>query len=71
LNLHPKLFQDCRSVDLIDLKDKLKWNAEVDQTFETLKKAFTTTHILTHPDFQKLLFLETDAFDFALGVILS
>jgi hypothetical protein len=52
-------------------KDKLEWNAEADQAFETLKKAFTTAPILTHPDFQKPFFLETDASDFALGVILS
>jgi hypothetical protein len=52
-------------------KDKLKWNAEADQEFETLKKAFTTTPILTHPDFQKPFFLETDAFDFALATVLS
>jgi hypothetical protein len=52
-------------------KDKLEWNAEADQTFETLKKAFTTAPILTHPDFQKPFFLKTDASDFALGVVLS
>jgi len=52
-------------------KDKLEWNAEADQTFETLKKAFTTAPILTHPDFQKPFFLETDASNFALGAILS
>jgi hypothetical protein len=52
-------------------KDKLEWNAEADQTFETLKMAFTTVPILTHPDFQKLFFLETDASDFALGAVLS
>jgi hypothetical protein len=52
-------------------KDKLEWNAEADQAFETLKKAFITTPILTHPDFQKPFFLETDASEFALGAILS
>jgi hypothetical protein len=52
-------------------KHKLEWNAEAYQAFETLKKAFTTAPILTHPDFQNLFFLETDAFDFALGAILS
>jgi hypothetical protein len=52
-------------------KDKLEWNAKVDQAFKTLKKAFTTAPILTHLDFQKPFFLETDAFDFALGVVLS
>jgi hypothetical protein len=52
-------------------KDKLEWNVEADQTFETLKKAFTTAPILMHPNFQKLFCLETDASDFALGAVLS
>jgi len=52
-------------------KDKLEWNAEADQAFETLKKAFTTAPILMHPNFQKPFFLETDASNFALGAILS
>ncbi len=52
-------------------KDKLEWNAEANQAFETLKKAFTTAPILTHPDFHKSFFLEMDVSDFALGVVLS
>jgi hypothetical protein len=52
-------------------KDKLEWNAEADQAFETLKKAFTIAPILMHPDFQKSFFLETDASDFALRAVLS
>jgi hypothetical protein len=52
-------------------KNKLEWNAETDQAFETLKKAFTTAPILTHPDFQKSFFLETDVFEFALREVLS
>ena len=44
---------------------------EVDQAFEALKKAFTTVPILIYLDFQKPFFLEGDAFDFALGAVLS
>ena len=43
---------------------------EADQAFETLKKGFTTTPILIHPDFQKPFFLESDASDFALRAVL-
>jgi hypothetical protein len=59
------------SLTRLTRKDKLEWNAEADQAFETLKKAFTTAPILTHPDFQKPFFLETYASDFALGAVLS
>ncbi len=52
-------------------KDKLEWNVEADQAFETLKKAFTTAPILTHPDLQKPFSLETDVPNFALGAVLS
>jgi len=39
------------SLTRLTRKDKLEWNAEADQTFKTLKKAFTMAPILTHPDF--------------------
>lgn len=44
---------------------------EVDQAFQDLKKAFTTASILSHPDFEKPFFLESDALDFALETVLS
>ena len=52
-------------------KDKLEWSTEADQSFEILKMAFTSAPILTHLDFQKPFFLESDASDFALGAVLS
>ena len=39
--------------------------------FDTLKVKFTTNPILTMPDLDQLLRVETDASDYATGVILS
>jgi len=52
-------------------KDKLNWNQEAKKVFQTLKKAFTTAPILIHPNFLKPFFMDIDALDFALGVVLS
>jgi hypothetical protein len=52
-------------------KNKLKWSSGVDQVFQDLKTAFTTTPILIHLDFSKPFFLESDASDYALGAVLS
>jgi len=48
-----------------------KFNFSCQDTFNSLKKAFTSTSILTHwiPDTQ--LIVETDALDYALTAILS
>ena len=52
-------------------KNKLEWSMEEDQAFQDLKEAFTTTPILTHLDFQKPLFLKSNASDFALKAVSS
>jgi predicted type IV restriction endonuclease len=52
-------------------KDKLEWNVEADQPFQDLKIAFTTTPILIHPNFSNPCFLENDASNYVLGVVLS
>ena len=52
-------------------KDKLDWNFDAEKAFQLLKAAFTTAHVLVHPDFSKPFFMETDASDFALGAVLS
>jgi hypothetical protein len=50
-------------------KNKLEWSP--DQAFQNLKTAFTMAPILIHPDFLKPFFFKSDAFDYALGTILS
>ena len=52
-------------------KDKLDWGPSAEKAFQDLKAAFTTAPILVHPDFMKTFYLETNASDFALGVVLS
>ena len=52
-------------------KDKLEWSTKANQAFQDLKKAFTIAPILIHLNFQKLFFLESHAFDFALEAIFS
>ena len=42
----------------------------MEKAFKLLKIAFTTIPILIHSDFSKPFFMETDAFDFAFGVVL-
>jgi hypothetical protein len=52
-------------------KDKLEWTTEADQAFEDLKTTFIMAPILVHPDFSKPFFLKSNAFDYALGAVLS
>ena len=46
------------------------WTKEADTAFVDLKKAFTSTPILTHVDPQKPFIIEAGASDYALGSIL-
>ncbi|KAJ1089183.1 hypothetical protein NDU88_002334 [Pleurodeles waltl] len=44
---------------------------EADQAFSTLKEAFSTAPVLTHPDVDRLFIVEDDASDVAIGAVLS
>jgi hypothetical protein len=66
-----KIIQNAASLTRLTCKDKLEWSAGADQAFQDLMTAFTTSLILIHPDFSKPFFLESDACDYALRVILS
>jgi len=53
-------------------KDKpFSWNPTAQATFDTFKMAFTSALVLIDLDLAKPFIVETDASDFALGVILS
>jgi hypothetical protein len=55
----------------LTVKNKFVWDEKAKEAFETFKKAFTSAPILIHADSSKPFFLEADASDFALGVVLS
>ncbi|KAJ1207519.1 hypothetical protein NDU88_002910 [Pleurodeles waltl] len=56
---------------LLRKKEKFVWSAEAEQTFSTLKEAFSTATVLTHPDVDRLFIVEADASDVAIGAVLS
>jgi hypothetical protein len=47
------------------------WSAECSQSFETLKKAFTTAPVLRHFDYERQIIVETDASNYVSAGILS
>lgn len=51
-------------------KDGFTWNAEVEETWETLKKAMTKALVLSLPDFRQSFHIKCDAFGRGMGAIL-
>jgi hypothetical protein len=51
-------------------KKQFYWDAAAQTTFDTLKKAMTSTPVLAVPDFSKQFIVETNASDLGLGVVL-
>jgi len=50
---------------------KFIWTKSCEEAFKELKRRFTTSPILLHPDTQKPFIVECDASNFAIGAILS
>ena len=51
-------------------KDKWKWGAEQDTTFQLIKEKFLESIMLHHPDFKKAFYMNCDASDVSLGSVL-
>ena len=64
--------QVTRPLNDLTKKDTLfSWKEAQQMAFDTLKLRFTTAPILAYPDNDRVFHLETDASDFATGVVLS
>jgi len=63
--------QVAGSLICLTCKVKLEWGPQVEKAFQDLKMAFISASIVMHPDFTRAFYIETDAFDFALGAIHS
>ena len=50
--------------------NQIKWDAESNESFQTLKTAFTQKLILRLPNFEKQFVLQTDTYDSGLGAVL-
>ena len=50
--------------------NQIKWDAESNESFQTLKTALTQKPILRLPNFEKQFVLQTDASDSGLGAVL-
>ena len=65
-----------RSAVLTDITKKanpnvVEWNTECENSFSDLKNTLTSESVLWNPDFNRDFYLEVDACDRGLGVVLS
>src|SRR5258708_13018592 len=57
--------------ELIKKLNEWKWGADEEASFDTLKDLCCSYPVLCSPDWTKQFYMDTDASDFALGVIIS
>ncbi|KAJ1199736.1 hypothetical protein NDU88_003569 [Pleurodeles waltl] len=55
---------------LLRKKEPFVWSPEADKASSTLKEAFSTAPVLTHPDTERPFIVEADALDVAIGAVL-
>ena len=76
LNYHRRFIQGLAGIsaplyDLTRPRAEWKWADEHTEAFETLKRIMTSPPVLTYPNAEDQLILDTDASDLAIGAVLS
>jgi len=76
VNFYRSYIKDCADICapltyLTRKKDKFKWDENCNNAFLALKKTLTSPPVLGYPTRDGYFFLETDAFGFERGAILS
>jgi len=74
-NFYRRFIQDYSQIakpltELTNKTEQWAWNGEAEAAFKQLKRWFTTAPILAHFDPKKPVIIETDACNFAIGVVL-
>ena len=68
-----KNYSDTISPMLVLLRKGIswRWSAELEEAFQATKSLLINSIMISHPDFSKRMFLETDSSDRGLGAVLS
>lgn len=67
----PKFGEKARALHQLTKKNQFKWTEIAQATFDELKKAMSSTSVLALPNFDEEFIIETDAFGYGIGAILS
>ena len=70
--VHFKFFLNCNSLTCFDkIEQGVSVGGKLQKAFDTLKEKISTAPVLALPDLQRPFEIQTDASDYATGVVLT